>query len=65
MSTTAPVAMDAVLAGRNTGYFANKGIVTLNLILTIPLISSYATGYDGSMMSEDSKKRCLTFSDVQ
>ncbi|TVY80424.1 Lactose permease [Lachnellula suecica] len=51
MSSSTPVAMDAVLAGRNTGYFANRGIITLNLILIIPLLSSYATGYDGSMMN--------------
>jgi hypothetical protein len=53
MSTTgAPVMMEAVLAGRSTGYFANSGMVLLNLNLVISLISSYATGYDGSMMSE-------------
>jgi hypothetical protein len=52
MSTTeAPVMMEAVLAGRSNGYFANRGIILLNLNLVISLISSYATGYDGSMMS--------------
>lgn len=44
--------MEAVLAERSTGYFANGGMVLLNLNLAISLISSYATGYDGSMMSE-------------
>ncbi|PVH71709.1 general substrate transporter [Cadophora sp. DSE1049] len=43
--------MDAALSGRQTGYFANSGMVTLNLILVLSLISSYATGYDGSMMN--------------
>ncbi|KAK0123831.1 hypothetical protein ONS95_008825 [Cadophora gregata] len=43
--------MDAALSGRKTGYFANSGMVTLNLILVLSLISSYATGYDGSMMN--------------
>ena len=53
MSTTgAPVMMEAVLAGRSTGYLANRGMILLNLNLAISLISSYATGYDGSMMSE-------------
>jgi hypothetical protein len=52
MSTTeALVMMEAVLAGRSNGYFANRGIILLNLNLVISLISSYATGYDGSMMS--------------
>ena len=44
--------MDAVMIRRKTGWFANAGIVRVNLILTVALISSYATGYDGSMMSE-------------
>ena len=44
--------MEAVLAGRSTGYLANRGMILLNLNLAISLISSYATGYDGSMMSE-------------
>jgi len=43
--------MDAALSGRKTGYLANNGMVTLNMILVLSLISSYATGYDGSMMS--------------
>jgi hypothetical protein len=43
-----------VLKGRKNGYFANVGIIKLNLILVLSLVSSYATGYDGSMMSASS-----------
>ncbi|KAG4438234.1 hypothetical protein IFR05_006262 [Cadophora sp. M221] len=43
--------MDAALSGRKTGYFANSGMITLNCVLVLSLISSYATGYDGSMMN--------------
>lgn len=53
MSSNIPVTMDAALAGRKTGWFADRGIITINLILVISQISSYATGYDGSMMSMD------------
>lgn len=47
-----PVTMDQAMASpnRKTG-FANKGLIMLNIILSIAQISSYATGYDGSMMS--------------
>lgn len=38
------------MAGRDTG-FANKGLILLNAILAVSQISSYATGYDGSMMN--------------
>ncbi|KAH8781536.1 general substrate transporter [Hyaloscypha sp. PMI_1271] len=51
MANTAPVMMEAVLAGRSNGYLANRGMILLNLNLAISLISSYATGYDGSMMN--------------
>lgn len=51
-SVVAPVTMDAALFGRKTGYFADRGIFTLNAILVLSLISSYATGYDASMMSK-------------
>ena len=44
--------MEAALAGRSTGPFANRGMMLLNFNLVISLISSYATGYDGSMMSK-------------
>lgn len=43
--------MDQAMAGRKTG-FSNRGLVILNMILVVSQISSYATGYDGSMMSE-------------
>ena len=44
--------MDQAMASpnRKTG-FGNKGLIMLNIILSIAQISSYATGYDGSMMS--------------
>lgn len=48
-----PVTVDDAVAGRS-GVFAwlhNAGIVKLNLILILSLISSYATGFDGSMMN--------------
>jgi hypothetical protein len=48
------------MAGRDTG-FANKGLVWLNVILAISQISSYATGYDGSMMSELPARKPPTF----
>ncbi|KPM42202.1 hypothetical protein AK830_g4325 [Neonectria ditissima] len=32
-------------------WLSNAGIVKLNLILVLPLISSYATGFDGSMIT--------------
>ncbi|KAK7417636.1 hypothetical protein QQX98_004457 [Neonectria punicea] len=48
-----PVTVGAAV-GTNAGAFSwlsNAGIVKLNLILILPLISSYATGFDGSMMN--------------
>ncbi|KAL5115647.1 hypothetical protein ACEQ8H_006446 [Pleosporales sp. CAS-2024a] len=51
MSTVAPTTMDQALVGRKTGWFADRGIITINLILVLSQISSYATGYDGSMMN--------------
>lgn len=48
---TAPVTVEAALVGRNTGWFADRGIIKINLILVLSLISSYATGYDGSLMN--------------
>lgn len=47
-----PVTMGQAMASpnRKTG-FGNKGLIVLNIILSIAQISSYATGYDGSMMS--------------
>ena len=46
------LAVNGVLA--NGGWFSwmgDKGILKLNAILVLSLISSYATGYDGSMMN--------------
>lgn len=43
--------VDQLLAGRATGYFANRGLISLNIILLLAQVSSYATGYDGSMMN--------------
>ncbi|KAH8672878.1 hypothetical protein BGZ60DRAFT_504807 [Tricladium varicosporioides] len=47
----APVTVDGALAGRNIGWFADKGIMKVNAILLLSLVSSYANGYDGSMMN--------------
>ncbi|KAK8043087.1 hypothetical protein PG994_013570 [Apiospora phragmitis] len=49
-----PVTVDAAVKGQKTGVFAwfsNAGILKLNGILLLSLISSYATGFDGSMMN--------------
>ncbi|KAK8119827.1 uncharacterized protein PG998_004453 [Apiospora kogelbergensis] len=49
-----PVTVDAAVKGQKTGifdWFSNAGIVKLNAILLLSLISSYATGFDGSMMN--------------
>lgn len=43
--------LDELIAGRKTSYWANRGFVTLNIMLLLPQLSSYATGYDGSMMN--------------
>jgi hypothetical protein len=51
MSTIAPTTMDQALMGRKTGWYADRGIITINLLLVLCQVSSYATGYDGSMMS--------------
>lgn len=48
-----PMTVDGAVAGR-AGVFAwmkNAGIMKLNLILFLSLISSYATGFDSSMMN--------------
>ncbi|KAI1331458.1 general substrate transporter [Xylariaceae sp. FL0255] len=37
--------------GGSLAWLSNAGIVKLNLVLTLLQISSYATGYDGSMMN--------------
>ncbi|RSH90986.1 hypothetical protein EHS25_010162 [Saitozyma podzolica] len=46
-----PSKLDELLSGRNTSYLANRGIITLNMLLLLAQVSSYATGYDGSMMN--------------
>jgi hypothetical protein len=52
-----------------TRWLSNKGIVKLNAVLCLSLISSYATGYDGSMMnglqSLDSWKESFNNPDAQ
>jgi hypothetical protein len=40
----APVTVDDALRGRNIGWFADKGIIKINAILALTLISSYANG---------------------
>ncbi|SCN81571.1 related to hexose transporter protein [Fusarium fujikuroi] len=47
----ASLALDDQLAAGWFGWLTNKGILKLNAILCLSLISSYATGYDGSMMN--------------
>lgn len=47
------VSVNGAVAGR-AGVFAwlgNAGVVKLNLVLALSLISSYATGFDSSMMN--------------
>ncbi|TEA11266.1 Lactose permease [Colletotrichum sidae] len=48
-----PVTVDAAIASRRGAlkWMSNPGIVKLNCILALSLVSSYATGYDGSMMN--------------
>ncbi|KAH8660160.1 putative sugar transporter [Xylariales sp. PMI_506] len=51
--TTSSVNVDNVIVDK-AGVFSwlsDKGLLKLNLILCLSLISSYATGYDGSMMN--------------
>jgi hypothetical protein len=45
-----PVTLDQALAGRKLS--RNSGLIVLNIVLSIIQLSSYATGYDGSMMSQ-------------
>jgi len=52
VSSQSPLALDGQLAHAGwTSWMANRGILKLNAILILSLISSYATGYDGSMMN--------------
>ncbi|KAL1634229.1 hypothetical protein SLS58_010773 [Diplodia intermedia] len=48
---SAATSPDVVLNGRKAGWFQNSAIIKLNLILLLSMISSYATGFDGSMMT--------------
>lgn len=48
-----PLTLDQALAGRKLS--RNSGLLVLNIILSIVQLSSYATGYDGSMMSKSPK----------
>ncbi|KAH8884111.1 putative sugar transporter [Thozetella sp. PMI_491] len=48
---SAPVTVNDALKGRRTTWFANKGIIKLNAILVLSIVSGYANGYDGSMMN--------------
>jgi hypothetical protein len=50
-----PLTLDQTLAGRKLS--RNSGLIVLNIILSIVQLSSYATGYDGSMMSESPSPR--------
>lgn len=49
-STTEPFTLEQALAGRKFSW--TSGVLVLNAILSVVQLSSYATGYDGSMMSE-------------
>lgn len=45
-----PVNVDAAVQRGPLSWLRNSGIVKLNCILVLSLISSYATGFDGSMV---------------
>ena len=51
MASSAPVDVDGALVGRKAGWFNDKGIMKVNLILFLTILSGYANGYDGSMMN--------------
>lgn len=40
---------------QKVGWFQNYNIIKLNIILLLSMISSYTTGFDGSMMSLSTK----------
>ena len=52
-ATEIPVTVGAAMGDKTSGlsWLSNTGIVKLNLMLILFQISSYATGYDGSMMN--------------
>jgi hypothetical protein len=49
-TTTELLTLEQALAGRRLSW--TSGVIVLNVILSVVQLSSYATGYDGSMMSE-------------
>lgn len=49
-NSEAPLTVGGMVS-RGAGWLSNPGIVKLNLMLVLLQISSYATGYDGSMMN--------------
>ncbi|KAF3014777.1 hypothetical protein E8E14_010857 [Neopestalotiopsis sp. 37M] len=51
MAEGIPINVDAAVQRGSLSWLRNGGIVKLNCILVLSLISSYATGFDGSMMN--------------
>lgn len=53
MVSSTPVTESPLTVGalKNNSWISNGGIIKLNLMLVLFQISSYATGYDGSMMN--------------
>ena len=43
--------IEQLLVGRKTSYWGTSSLLLLNVMLILPQLSSYATGYDGSMMN--------------
>lgn len=54
MAEGIPINVDAAVQRGSLSWLRNGGIVKLNCILVLSLISSYATGFDGSMVSTSS-----------
>lgn len=51
-NTESPLTVGALKSqGTTFSWLSNAGIIKLNLMLVLFQISSYATGYDGSMMN--------------
>jgi hypothetical protein len=51
MASDMPVTVDGALVGRKRGYFADKGVMKVNAILLLTILSGFANGFDGSMMN--------------
>lgn len=49
-TATVPITIDSAGVGGFV-WVKNAGLVKLNLVLLLPLVSSYATGFDSSMMN--------------